>query len=166
MIDGGDAAVRAKWGGYRYFLVCVDAVSGYVVVVYMKDQSARSYVCALTVDQSKNLYGDFFSSHLDQNIFGAVRAEMGIEFEAAPPHMHWLNGYAEGSIRIILKIATKIRLLPWPLSPRAVNPGRADPSLTPPRAPANGRPGFSFGFMGAGGRLPKARRGRVWRRAS
>ena len=62
MIDGGDAAVRAKWGGYRYFLVCVDAVSGYVVVVYMKDQSARSYVCALTVDQSKNLYGHFFSS--------------------------------------------------------------------------------------------------------
>ena len=28
----------------------------------------------------------------------------------------------------------------------------------PPRAPANGRPGFPFGFLGAGGRLPKARR--------
>jgi len=35
----------------------------------------------------------------------------------------------------------------------------ADP---PPRAPANGRPGFPFGFLGAGGRLPKARRGRVY----
>ena len=30
----------------------------------------------------------------------------------------------------------------------------------PPRAPANGRPRFPFGFLGAGGRLPKARRGR------
>ena len=28
-------------------------------------------------------------------------------------------------------------------------------------APANGRPGFPFGFVGAGGRLPKARRGRL-----
>ena len=33
----------------------------------------------------------------------------------------------------------------------------------PPCAPTNGRPGFPFGFLGAGGgRLPKARRGRVF----
>ena len=32
----------------------------------------------------------------------------------------------------------------------------------PPCAPANGRPGFPFGFLGAGGRLPKARRGRIF----
>ena len=38
-----------------------------------------------------------------------MRTEMGIEFQAAPPHMHWLNGYAEGFIRI-LKIATRVRL--------------------------------------------------------
>ena len=37
--------------------------------------------------------------------------------------------------------------------------GRIDP---PPCAPTNGRPGFPFGFLGAGGRLPKARRGRVF----
>ena len=29
------------------------------------------------------------------------------------------------------------------------------------RRMANDRPGFPFGFLGAGGRLPKARRGRV-----
>ena len=39
--------------------------------------------------------------------------------------------------------------------------------LRPPHAPhgapsANGRPGFPFGFLGAGGRLPKARRGRAF----
>ena len=34
---------------------------------------------------------------------------MGIEFQAAPPHIHWLNGYAEGFTRI-LKIATRVRL--------------------------------------------------------
>ena len=32
----------------------------------------------------------------------------------------------------------------------------------PPCAPTNGRPGFPFGFLGAGGRLPKTRRGRVF----
>ena len=37
--------------------------------------------------------------------------------------------------------------------------GTYDP---PPCAPKNGRPGFPFGFLGAGGRLPKARRGRVF----
>ena len=31
----------------------------------------------------------------------------------------------------------------------------------PPCAPTNARPGFPFGFLGACGRLPKARRGRV-----
>ena len=95
-------------------------MSSYPVVVYMKDQSARSFVTAiqyldrfvrvrLNGRKITNLYGDFFSSHLDQSVFGVVRAEMGIEFQAAPPHMHWLNGYAEGFIRI-LKIATRVRL--------------------------------------------------------
>ena len=32
----------------------------------------------------------------------------------------------------------------------------------PPCAPTNGRPGFPLGFLGAGGRFPKARRGRVF----
>ena len=37
------------------------------------------------------------------------------------------------------------------------------PVVGPPTcAPTNGRPGFPFGFLGAGGRLPKARRGRVF----
>ena len=35
-------------------------------------------------------------------------------------------------------------------------------SSSPPCAPTNGRPGFPFGFLGAGGRLPKARRGRIF----
>ena len=35
----------------------------------------------------------------------------------------------------------------------------ADPPLC---APTNGRPDFPFGFLGAGGRLPKARRGRFY----
>ena len=32
---------------------------------------------------------------------GALRAGLGIEFEVAPPYMHWLNGYAEVYIRVI-----------------------------------------------------------------
>ena len=86
----------------------------------MKDQSARSFVTAiqyidrlvrvrLNCRKITNPYDDFFSSHLDQSVFGVVRAEMGIEFQAALPHMHWLNGYAEGFTGI-LKIATRVRL--------------------------------------------------------
>ena len=41
----------------------------------------------------------------------------------------------------------------------SVEARRAGP---PPFAPANGRPGFPFGFLAAGGRLPRARRGRVF----
>ena len=37
----------------------------------------------------------------------------------------------------------------------------AQKSDPPPCTPANGRLGFPFGFLGAGGRLLKARRGRV-----
>ena len=36
------------------------------------------------------------------------------------------------------------------------------PSTVRSDAPTNARPGFPFGFLGAGRRLPKARRGRVF----
>ena len=48
---------------------------------------------------------------------------------------------------------------------RAVNPVRfRTPTDPPPRAPTNGRLGFPFGSLGAGGRLPKARRGRFFQK--
>ena len=47
MIDGGNATVRSKWGDHRHFLACICAASGYLAVVYMKDQSARSFVTAI-----------------------------------------------------------------------------------------------------------------------
>ena len=58
----------------------------------------------------KALYGDCYSNHLDQNVLGALRGDLGIEFEATPPYMHWLNAYAEVYMRVI-KIATSVRLL-------------------------------------------------------
>ena len=120
LVDGGDATVRSKWGSYRYFLLFVCAKSSYIIIYYLKDNSARSYVAALKyVDRLvrlrkgygvKTLYGDFFSTHLDQNVLGALRADLGIEFEVTPPYMHWLNGYAEVYMRV-MKIATRVRLL-------------------------------------------------------
>ena len=44
---------------------------------------------------------------------------------------------------------------------RTLKPIRRAQFDPPPRAPKNDRPGFPFGFLGAGGRLPEARRGRV-----
>ena len=120
MVDGGDATVRSKWGSYRYFLLFTCAKTSYIIIYYLKDNSARAYVAALKyVDRLvrlrkgygvKTLYGDFFSTHLDQNVLGALRADLGIEFEVTPPYMHWLNGYAEVYMRV-MKIATRVRLL-------------------------------------------------------
>ena len=72
-IGGGDATTISKWGGYRYFLVMVDAVTCYTDGYYMRDNSARSFVNALKYlhrltsvmingTQMKYLYGDFFST--------------------------------------------------------------------------------------------------------
>ena len=120
MIDGGDATVRSKWGSFRDFLLFICAKTSYIDIYYLKDNSARSYVAALKYVERlvrvrkgygiKTLYGDFFSTHLDQNVLGALRADLGIEFEATPPYMHWLNGYAEVHMRV-MKIGTRVRLL-------------------------------------------------------
>ena len=44
MIDGGDATVRSRWGSYRYFIVAVDCRTGYLVVYYLVDNSAKSFM--------------------------------------------------------------------------------------------------------------------------
>ena len=106
MLDGGDATVRSKWGGYRYFLVFIDVATAYCVIYYMRDNSARSFVSALKYldrlvrtmlhgTKIDSLYGDFFSTHLDQHVLGALRADMGWSFEVTPPYCHWLNPYCE-----------------------------------------------------------------------
>ena len=120
MLDGGDATVRSSWGGFRYFLVFIDAKTQYVIIYYMKDNSARSFVSATKyVDRLvrvrkgyglSGFYGDYFSTHLDQNVLGALRADMGWSFEVTPPYCHWLNPYCEVFIRYI-KAATRVRLI-------------------------------------------------------
>ena len=106
MLDGDDATVRSKWGGHRYFLVFIDVSSAYVVIYYMRDNSARSFVAALEYldrlvrtilrgAKIESLYGDFFSTHLDQHVPGALRADMGWSFEETPPYCHWLNPYCK-----------------------------------------------------------------------
>ena len=120
MLDGGDATVRSKWGGCRYFLVFIDVATAYCVLYYMRDNSARSFVSALKYldrlvrtmlhgTKIDSLYGDFFSTHLDQHVLGALRADMGWSFEVTPPYCHWLNPYCENFIRV-LKVHTRIRL--------------------------------------------------------
>ena len=91
MVDGGDATVRSKWGSFRYFLLFICAKTSYIAIYYLKDNSARSYVAARKYADRlvrvrkgygvKALYGDFFSTHLDTNVLGAVRADLSIELE-------------------------------------------------------------------------------------
>jgi hypothetical protein len=107
-------------GAFALFFCLFVPKASYIVIYYLKDNSARSYVAALKyIDRlvrvrkgygAKTLYGDFFSTHLDTNVLGALRAGLGIEFEVTPPCMHWLNGYAEVNMRV-LKIGTRVRLL-------------------------------------------------------
>ena len=47
MLDGGDATVRSRWSGHRYFLMFIDVVSLHNAIYYMRDNSARSFVSAL-----------------------------------------------------------------------------------------------------------------------
>ena len=86
----------------------------------MRDNSARSFVSALKYlgrlvrtmlhgTKIDSLYGDFFSTHLDQHVLGALRADMGWSFEVTPPYCHWLNPYCENFIRV-LKVHTRVRL--------------------------------------------------------
>jgi hypothetical protein len=87
------------------------AKTSYIIVYYPKDNSARAYVAALKyVDRIvrvrngygvKALYGDFNSTHLDQNVLGALRGDLGIEFEATPPYMHWPSAYAKVYMRVM-----------------------------------------------------------------
>ena len=85
-----------------------------------RDNSARSFVNALEYlhrltrvmlngTNVKSLYGDFFSTHMNWNVFGALRADLAIEIEVCPPHCHWLNPDAESMVWI-LKRGTRIRL--------------------------------------------------------
>ena len=119
MVDGGDATVRSKWGSFRYFLIFIDAKSSYIIIYYLRDNSAKSFVTALQyVDKLtrirkgygvQSFYGDFFSTHLDQNVLGALRADKGWEFEVTPPYCHWLNGYCEVMMRVFKRDA-RVRL--------------------------------------------------------
>ena len=119
MVDGGDATVRSKWGNFRYFLIFIDAKSSYIIIYYLRDNSAKSFVAALSyVDKLTRIrkgygveswYGDFFSSHLDQNVLGALRADKGWQFEVTPPYCHWLNGYCEVMMRVFKRDA-RVRL--------------------------------------------------------
>ena len=118
MIDGGHATVRSRWGSHMYFMVAVDCKTGYVVVYYLVDNSAKSftqfvrYLINLTRlrcnCEPTELYGDYFSTHLSMTVT-QLRAQTGITFTSAPPHMHHLNPYAEGLMRI-LKIGCVRRL--------------------------------------------------------
>ena len=79
MLDGGDATVRSFWGGFRYFLVFIDAKTQYAVIYYLRDNSAKSFVTAtkyldrlVRVRKGYGIgsfYGDYFSTHLDQKCF-------------------------------------------------------------------------------------------------
>jgi hypothetical protein len=119
MIDGGDATTRSRWGSFRYFMVAVCAKSGYLVVYYLVDNTAKSFMqfvkylmnitklrCGI---YPSHLYGDYFSTHLS-HLVAQMRISFGIQLEVMPPYMHHLNPYAEGLMRI-LKIGC-IRRLP------------------------------------------------------
>ena len=119
MIDGGDATVRSRWGSYRYFMVAVDCKTNYLVVYYMVDNTAKSfmqfvrYLMSITKLRTgiypDALYGDYFSTHLSTMV-AQFRISFGIEMESIPPYMHHLNPYAEGLMRILKKAC--IRRLP------------------------------------------------------
>ena len=85
----------AAWSAGRYSLLFICAKTSYIAIYYLKGNSALSYVAALKhvvrrvrVRKGcgvRTLHGDFFSSRLGTNVLGALQADLGIEFEVAPP---------------------------------------------------------------------------------
>ena len=118
-IDGMYPTVVSKWGGHKYIIVAVCVKSSYIVLYYVRDLTARSFVSFInylrtlvrvrTKYMLKKLYGDYFSTHLDKTTVAVMRAQYSIEFEACPPYLHQRNAYVEGLIRI-LKIGIRARL--------------------------------------------------------
>ena len=111
MIDGGDATIRSIFGLHRYFLVFICVKSAKKIIYYMRNNNARSFCEAVLYVRRVikteigtdliGLYGDYFSTHRDTNVFGTLREELGILMEVAPGYMHHLNPYVEGFIRQI-----------------------------------------------------------------
>lgn len=118
-IDGLYPTVVSKWGGHKYILVAICVKSSLVVLFYMRDLSARSFVAFVNYLRTlvrvragatlRKLYGDYFSTHLDQTTVAIMRAQHSIEMEVCPPYLHQRNAYVEGLIRI-LKIGIRARL--------------------------------------------------------
>ena len=120
LIDGGDAMIYSKWGGYRDFLLFICAKTNYTSIYYLKDESTRSFVAILKYADRlvrvrkgygvSTMYGDFLAAHLDTNVLDATQADLCIKLTATPPHLHCLNGYAKVYMRV-LKVGTYTRSL-------------------------------------------------------
>ena len=84
-------------------MVAVDCKTGYLVVYYLVDNSAKSFLMFVRYLMSitklrcgiypSALYGDYFSTHLSQ-LVSQMRVAFSIQLEAIPPYMHHLNPYA------------------------------------------------------------------------
>ena len=111
--------VYSSFGHFCYAFTCVCPVSQYLFVYYATDVGTATYLdfCNAIVTEVRMrlrrsptvLYSDGFSTLSQQFEVALAYSEFGIEHLEAPPEMHWLNGIAENTIRVLNR-KTRINL--------------------------------------------------------
>ena len=110
-IDGGAAGVRSRFGSYNHVLICICLASQKTFLAYLRGNSAREFVQALsdlqrtialeTGNTLRFVTSDAFSSYMDTQIVAQWREQNNVELLPNPGHIHQWNAYAEGKIRIL-----------------------------------------------------------------
>ena len=114
MFDVNELPVYSAFGHFRYMFVCVCPVSQYRFAYYTSTVNASDYLgfCdALVKEVSMRLgrkplvlYCDDFSTFHQQFEVATAYSEYGIQCLSTPRDMHWLNGVAENSIRVLTRM--------------------------------------------------------------
>ena len=119
MFDVNELPVYSAFGHFRYAYTCVCVVSQYRFVYYASDLGTATYLdfCDCLVKEVKMrlgrspkvFYCDDFSTFSQQFEVALAYSEFGISPLKTPPEMHWLNGDAENSIRVLTR-KTRVNL--------------------------------------------------------
>ena len=137
------------------------------------ERASRRYECEVAEARADRASCGFLikiatSNGATKAVGGKDKKKAGLAFpsrSSGAPHSGQAKGNTEGRKQWQhsgdSRKAASPFLLSAAISRKTTCPCEQLTSGHPPRAPTNGRPGFPFGFLGAGGRLPKARRGRA-----
>ena len=113
MFDVNELPVYSALGHFRYAFTAICPVSQYRWIAFTSRVDTRDYLDFVNYIQTeirqrlgwgpRVLYCDDFSTFHQQFEVAAAYSEFGVQCLSTPAEMHWLNGAAENSIRILTR---------------------------------------------------------------